>query len=147
MLRRPFTASLTRCEFLEHQMNDSQPVTSHQSPGGDGHLSEQEAVRITQQDEVPALTSFVAALEMGAPVSTDKAARLLKHMVKEQMSMDAGLIADQMRHDQWESHLSGDETVIILADRALTFLATQEGVVLFNFFVKTFAGTNGTMFD
>ena len=128
-------------------MNDSKLDPSAQESHGEGHLSEQEAVRITQQEDVPELVSFIIALKMRTPISTDMAARLLKHMVKQQMSTDAGLIADQMRHDEWEPHLLQGETLILLADRALAYLATPEGIQLFNFFVKTFAETSGDMYD
>ena len=128
-------------------MNDSRLDHSTQAPHGEGHLSEQEAVRITQQEDVPELVSFIIALHMSKPVSTDMAARLLKHMVKQQMSTDAGLIADQMRQDKWTSHLAHGETLLLLADRALAYLATHEGIQLFNFFVKTFAETSGEMYD
>ncbi len=128
-------------------MNDSRLDHPAQASQGEGHLSEQEAVRITRQEDVPELVSFVIALQMSRPVSTDMAARLLKHMVKQQKSMDTGVIADQMRQDKWASHLAHGETLILLADRALAYLATHEGIQLFNFFVKTFAETNGVMYD
>lgn len=128
-------------------MNKSNPVDPTQNAHEEPHLSEQEAVRITQQDDVPELVEFVLALKMAEPISTDKAARLLKHLVKEQMSSDAGMIADQMRHDHWDANLSKGETLILLADRALGYLATDAGVALFNFFVKTFAETSGDMYD
>lgn len=83
---------------------------------------------------------------MRTPISTDKAASLLEHMVKQQMSSDTSQIADQMRHDGWEESLSDGETLTLLAGRALAYLATHEGIALFNFFVKTFARTSGTMF-
>ena len=128
-------------------MNDTKHDQPAQAARDVGHLSEQEAVRITRQEDVPELVSFVIALQMIKPVSTDMAARLLKHLVKLQMSTDAGLIADQMRLDQWESHLAQGESLTLLAQRALTYLATHEGIELFNFFVKTFAETNGEMYD
>ncbi|MBC7416476.1 MAG: hypothetical protein H7327_16255 [Herminiimonas sp.] len=128
-------------------MNDSKRSTLGQTSHPEAPVSDREAVRITQHENVPELVAFIIALQMGRRISTDKAARLLEHMVKEQMSTDAGLIADQMRSDHWEADLSDGETLIVLAQRALGYLATDDGVALFNFFVKTFAGTSGDMFD
>jgi hypothetical protein len=110
-------------------------------------LSETEAVRITHLEDRAELAVFVAALGMRTPVSTDKIAFLLEHMLKEQMSADTATIASQMRNDHWEHHLSDGETLEIVAHRALTFLRTHEGIALFNFFTKTFAKTSGAMFS
>jgi hypothetical protein len=130
-------------------MNDSNSNSAHvdQSGNSQDRTSEQEAVRITQQDDVPELVEFVLVLKMKRPVSTDKAARLLKHMVKQQMASNSSQIADRMRDDGWETDLSEGETLAFLADRVLAYLATHEGIALFNFFVKTFAKTNGEMFE
>jgi hypothetical protein len=118
----------------------SQPVAA-------GHLSEQEAVRITRQEDIPELVEFILALKMHRPVSTDQAARLFRHMVKQQTASDDCLIADQMRADGWESRLSEGETMTMLAGRVSAYLTSHAGVSLFNFFVKTFANTSGAMFD
>ena len=128
-------------------MNNSQPLPAGQPVMPFGHTSEQEAVRITHQDDVPELATFVMALKMRTPISTDKAATLLEHMVKQQMNSDSSQVADQMRDDGWEADLSDGETLTVVADDALAYLATHEGIALFNFFVKTFARTSGTMFD
>lgn len=128
-------------------MNHEETTTPTLPQVAQGHTSEQEAVRITRQDDVPELVDFILALKMQRPASTDQAARLLKHMVKQQTSSDNDLIADQMRTDGWESHVSEGETLAILAQRVTGYLATDAGVALFNFFVQTFAHTSGTMFD
>lgn len=128
-------------------MNEFKPLPSHQASSAQGHTSEQEAERITQQDDVPELVEFVLVLKMLRPVSTDKAARLLEHLVKQQMTSDSSRIADTMRENGWEADLSDGETLALLADRVLAYLATHEGIALFNFFVKTFAKTSGEMFD
>ena len=130
-------------------MNDSNfnSTLADDSRNTQGHTSEQEAMRITQQADVPELVEFVLVLKMKRPISTDKAARLLKHMVKQQMTSDSSQIADQMRDDGWVADLSEGETLPLLADRVLAYLATHEGIALFNFFVKTFANTSGEMFD
>lgn len=128
-------------------MNDSNSALADQSRNVQGHTSEQEAVRITRQDDVPELVEFVLVLKMKRPVSTDKAARLLQHMVKQKMTSDSSQIADQMRDDGWETDLSEGETLPLLAARVLAYLASNEGIALFNFFVKTFANTSGAMFD
>ena len=62
-------------------------------------------------------------------------------------SSDSSQLADQMRDDGWEADLSDGETLAVVADDALAYLATHEGIALFNFFVRTFARTSGTMFD
>jgi hypothetical protein len=111
------------------------------------HTSEQEAVRITRQEDIPELVEFILALEMNKPVSTDQAARLFKHMVKLQTASDAVLIADQMCADGWEACLSEGETLATLADRVSAYLATHAGISLFNFFVLTFARTSGNMYE
>lgn len=110
------------------------------------HLSQSEALRITHLEDQPELAVFVAALGMRQPVSTDKMAFLLEHMIKEQMTADTTTIAAQMRNDGWEQALSEGETLDTVAHRALLFLRTQEGITLFNFFAKIFAKTSGTMF-
>jgi hypothetical protein len=109
-------------------------------------LSEAEAVRITHLEDRAELAVFVAALGMRKPVSTDKIAFLLEHMLKEQMSADTTAVASQMRSDHWEHHLSDGETLEVVAHRALAFLRTHEGIALFNFFTKIFAKTSGAMF-
>jgi ADP-ribosylglycohydrolase len=111
------------------------------------HLSDDEATRITHNEDQQQLAAFVSALGMQRPVSTDKAAFLLEHMIKEQMSTDAQTIAAQMRSDHWENNFADDETVELIADRALSYLSTDEGVKLFNFFAKVFAKTSGSMFE
>lgn len=128
-------------------MNNSKALSVGEPSGIRVHTSEQEAMRITYQEDVPELVEFVLALKLRAPISTDKAARLLERMVKRQMSSDASQIEDQMLDDGWEENLSDGETLTVLADRALAYLATHEGIALFNFFVRTFAGTSGTMFE
>ena len=128
-------------------MNDFAPFPAGQPSGAQVHISEREAVRLTQEDDVPELMEFVLALKMRKPISTNKAAKLLKHLVKQQMTSDTSQIADQMRDDGWEESLSSDETLALLAERILAYLATHEGIALFNFFVRTFARTNGEMFD
>ena len=112
----------------------------------EAHLSNDEAVDITHHDDKPELAAFVAALGMQNSVSTDRAAFLLEHMIKEQMSSDTETLASQMRADGWEAKLLEGESLTDVAARALAFLATPEGEQLFNFFVKTFAKTSGQMF-
>lgn len=80
-------------------MNQAKPTSHAIQQIAEGHMSEQEAVRITRQEDVPELVEFIQALQMKRPVSTDQAARLLRHMVKEQTASDDALIADQMRTD------------------------------------------------
>ena len=119
----------------------AQPIDSS------SHVSETEAIRITRQDDIPELVEFVLALKMNAPISVDKAAAFLSCMVKHQMGIDASQVVDQMRDDGWEASLSNGETLLVVADRLLAYLATHEGIALFNFYVKTFARTSGKMFD
>lgn len=128
-------------------MNNVKPPPAVLPQMAFGHTSEQEAIRITHEDDVPELSAFVMALKMKTPISTDRAATLLEHMVKQQTSSDSSQLADQMRDDGWEADLSDGETLAVVADDALAYLATHEGIALFNFFVRTFARTSGTMFD
>ncbi|MDB5756459.1 MAG: hypothetical protein JWR56_2887 [Massilia sp.] len=111
------------------------------------HLSDRDAKLIARYEGAPALAGFVAALNMQRPVTSNKAARLLEHLIKETMSATTGLIEGQMRIDHWEKDLSDGEVLPLLAERAQLFLDTPEGVQLFNFFAKTFAKTTGEMFD
>lgn len=111
------------------------------------HLSDNAATRITRREGEPELSAFVAALNMVRPVSTDKAALLLEHIIKESMSADIALLEGQMRTDHWEADLSDGETFAGLAERAHMFLETPEGIRLFNFFTKIFAKTTGEMFE
>ncbi|MDB5936437.1 MAG: hypothetical protein JWQ01_3781 [Massilia sp.] len=119
-----------------------------EAPGANGEtrLSNDEALNITHDEDKPELAAFVSALGMRKPVSTDQAAFLLEHMIKEQMSADTNEIALQMRTDHWENNLSEGESLEEVAHRAFVFLSTPEGDRLFNFFVKTFAKTSGQMF-
>lgn len=119
------------------------PAANHlEYPAHDeGHLSDDEALRITHDEDEPQLAAFVSALGMQRPVSTDKVAFLLEHMIKEQMSADTAAIADQMRNDHWEADLTAGETLTEVAHRALSYLRTHEGIRLFNFFAKIFAKT------
>jgi hypothetical protein len=111
------------------------------------HLSDNAATRITRREGEEELSAFVAALNMVRPVSTDKAALLLEHVIKESMSANIALLEGQMRTDGWEADLSAGETLAVLAERAALFLENPEGIRLFNFFAKTFAKTTGEMFD
>ena len=107
------------------------------------HTSEAEAIRITRQEDVPELVEFVLALKMRRPISTDMGAALLTHLVMQQRSTDASQIADKMAADNWTALISDGETLPVLAERVLAYLATHDGIGLFNFFVKTFACSNG----
>lgn len=111
------------------------------------HISDNAATRITRREGEPELSAFVAALNMVRPASTDKAAQLLEHIIKESMSADIALLEGQMRADHWEDDLADGETLAELAERAHWFLETPEGIRLFNFFAKTFAKTTGEMFE
>ena len=128
-------------------MNDLKRVPGQDPAITKQHISELEAVRITQTTDLPELMAFVVALKMIEPVSTDRAAKLVKHIVKQQMISDSVLIADQMRDDGWEADLTNGETLAVLAERASDYFSTQAGTSLFNFFVMTFAKTTGHMFD
>ena len=111
------------------------------------HLSDAQANRITHKEHQAELAEFVASLNVGGAVSTDKAAFLLEHMIKESMSADSTSIADQMRADQWDRDLGDGETVERVAERVSLFLATEDGIRLFNFFVKVLARTNDEIYD
>ncbi len=111
------------------------------------HISDHAAARITRREGDPELSAFVAALTMVRPVSADKAALLLEHVIKESMSANIALLEGQMRTDGWDADLSAGETLATVAERAAFFLESPDGIRLFNFFAKTFAKTTGEMFD
>jgi hypothetical protein len=113
----------------------------------DSALTDSEAETIVRGECQDKLQSFIAALQMKRPVSTDKAAILLKHIVKGQMATDASLIAGQMRLDHWELSLANGDNLAVLAERARDFLDTEEGAALYDFFVKVFSHTQERMFD
>jgi hypothetical protein len=124
-------------------------MTTDPSTNGsnEAHLSDQDAKLIARYEGAPELAAFVAALNMQRPVTANKAARLLEHIIKEQMSATADLVEGQMRTDHWDKDLSSGESLPELAGRAQLFLESPAGVQLFNFFAKTFARTTGEMFD
>jgi hypothetical protein len=118
------------------------------TPGEDAaHLSDKDAALIARYEGAPELAAFVAALNMQRPVTSNKAARLLEHVIRETMSATVALIEGQMRTDHWDKDLSDGETLALLAERAQLFLESPQGIQLFNFFAKTFAKTTGEMFD
>jgi hypothetical protein len=125
------------------------PRTNSSAGSGyeEAHLSDQDAKLIARYEGAPELADFVAALNMQSAVTSNRAARLLEHIIKESMSSTAALIEAQMRNDHWENVLSPGETLPELAERAQRFLESPAGVELFNFFAKTFAKTTGEMFD
>lgn len=128
-------------------MNNFEPAAEAHAAGVQAPISAEQATRTTHQDAIPQLNDFILSLQMHRPVSTDRAAELLEHLVKLQMASDDVRIADQMRDDGWEANLSDGETVTVLGNRAFAYLATSEGQSLFNFIVKTCAKTTGTMFE
>lgn len=118
------------------------------SPDDDkAHLTKGEAKDTVRDEGNSELAAFVAALQMRRPVSNDKAAQLLEHVIKETMSAAVGWLEGQMRADHWEEFLSDGETLTLLAQRAHRYLESNPGVELFNLFAKTFAKTTGEMFD
>jgi hypothetical protein len=126
---------------------DPRTNSSAGSGNEEAHLSDHDAKLIARYEGAPELADFVAALNMQSAVTSNRAARLLEHIIKESMSSTAALIEAQMRIDHWENVLSPGETLPELAERAQRFLETPAGVELFNFFAKTFAKTTGEMFD
>jgi hypothetical protein len=118
------------------------------SPEDDkAHLTNGEAQELARDEGDDEIAAFVAALQMQRPVSTDKAAQLLEHVIKETMSATVSWLEGQMRNDRWDEFLGQGETLTLLAQRANKYLESAEGVELFNLFTKTFAKTTGEMFD
>lgn len=117
------------------------PNTNSAASSGDeaAHLFDKDAALIARYKGAPELAAFVAALNMQRPVTSNRAARLLEHVIKETMSATVALIEGQMRTDHWDKDLSDGETLAILAERAQLFLETPEGIQL--------ARTTGEMFD
>jgi hypothetical protein len=130
--------------FKERKMADH-PRTVY-SDVIDSGLTDTEAETIVRGEGQARLQAFISALRMQRPVSTDKAALLLKHIVKGQMATDAALIAGQMRLDHWELALANGDNLAVLAERARDFLDTEEGIALYDFFVQVFARTRERMF-
>lgn len=126
--------------------NDKLASTPEQASDIKSPLSNTEAVQTTHQEARRELALFLDALGMQQRVSIDQLAFLLEHLIKEQTASDAAMIRDQMRAEHWEKNLSEGESLIEIAQRAAAYLATAEGIRLFNFFVKIFARTTPVMF-
>jgi hypothetical protein len=110
-------------------------------------LSEACAVDATHQQARSELALFTEALALPVSMSTDKVALLLEHVIKEQTSSDSSLIRDQMIRDGWEKEGIDATLIETIAQRASAYLATDKGIKLFNFFVKTYARTSPKMFE
>ncbi len=126
---------------------DPSTIAAASADDDKAHLTRSEAKDTVRADGDTELASFVAALQMRRPVSSDKAAQLLEHVIKETMSATVDWLEGQMRTDHWEDFLSEGETLTLLAERAHKYLESNPGVELFNLFAKTFAKTTGEMFD
>ena len=105
-------------------------------------LSDAQAINVTHQHAREELRLFSTALGMAAPVSIDKVAFLLEHLIKEQTSSDAAMIRDQMVRDGWAQRSENAEPIDVIAERASLYLASEKGIELFNFFVNIFARTS-----
>jgi hypothetical protein len=120
---------------------------SKQAGADQAHISDADANHITRHECDAELAAFVDALTMQRPVSIEKVAQLLEHSLKDTMSANASLIENQMRLDHWDGDLGNGETLGELANRALLFLETPEGLRLYNFFARTYARTTGEIYD
>lgn len=105
----------------------------------DPEISPEEAQALTRAECRRRLDAFISALDMRGAVSPDKAAALVKHIVKDGMAGDSRLIAGQMRIDHWERELSNGDNPDVLAERIRAFLDTQEGADFHHFFAGLFA--------
>jgi hypothetical protein len=112
----------------------------------DSELTESEAEALAGNECQTRLREFIAALKMQRPISSEKAAILLKHIVKNQMADDANLIAGQMRLDHWELGLANGDNPVVLAERACAYLNSAEGAALYDCFSKIFARSRERMF-
>lgn len=108
-------------------------------------ISQAQAVDTTHRQNEAELEEFAAVLGLPATFSIDKLATLLEHLVMQQTSADSQMIRDQMVRDGWEKTLGSETSIDALAERATTFLSSEHGIALFNFFVKTFARTSSKM--
>lgn len=126
---------------------DPHTIDSPSAGQDDAHLSQAEAKDITREDNDQQLQRFIAAIGMQRPVSTEQAARLLEHVIKEAMSATIDWLEGQMRSDGWEAALAPGEDLHTLAGRAQAYLESPDGLELFNLFTKTFARTTGKIFD
>ena len=129
---------------------------SHEAPSPDASakvkspLSEMQAVDTTHGQARAELAEFAGALGTVVPVSIDKLAVLLEHLIKQQTSSDSAMIRDQMVRDGWDcggADADADaESINVIAERVTNYLATEKGIALFNFFVKIFARTSSKIF-
>ena len=109
-------------------------------------ISQAQAVDATHGQARAELVQFAEELGLPATVSVDKLATLLEHLVKQQTSADSSMIRDQMVRDGWDHALGGSVSVETIAARITTFLASEKGIELFNFFVKIFARTTSKIY-
>lgn len=121
--------------------DNQEPFALHQ----ESHLSGAEAVRITHRECKPQLDEFAAAIGTIVPVSNEKAALLLENIIKHSLTASSTFIEEQMRLSHWEESLSAGETLASVADRIFVFLGTENGIRLYNFFVRIFARTGDEM--
>jgi hypothetical protein len=112
----------------------------------DPHLSRQEAVNALRSGAPREVNLFIEALQMQNPVPYEAAAKFLALSVKDGLPPDSTGLADNMRQQDWEQYLSSGEDLQVIGERAETFLRTEDGISLINFFIKTIAKTNDSIF-
>ena len=105
----------------------------------DPGLSEVEARHLAHHACQQKLAEFLSAMAMQKPVSHDKAATLIRHIVKNGIAADPLLVAGQMRINHWEGGLANGDNLDVLAERACAFLATAQGHQLLAFFARIFS--------
>lgn len=81
------------------------------------------------------------------PVSNDKVALLLEKIILQSLTASSTLIEAHLRSNGWEESLASNETIATVADRIFVFLATEDGIRLYNFFVNILAKTTDEMRD
>jgi hypothetical protein len=105
----------------------------------DPGLSDVEARQLAHHACQQKLDEFVSAMAMQKPVSNDKAATLIRHIVKNGIAADPLLVAGQMRINHWEGGLANGDNLDVLAERACAFLAMSQGRYLLAFFSRVFS--------
>lgn len=112
----------------------------------DPHLTHEEANQVLMENQEQCLEKFRAVLQMTTPVSAEKAHGLMMALVREVTTSYADYIADTMRAQDWGQFFPEDDSLLAAAGRAADFFNTETGLQVYNFYVKTYSKTNGTMF-
>lgn len=93
------------------------------------------------------LRAFAAVLGMRDPVTEDEALRLLEAVGKDALVEQPDAIADRMALYGWDRRLAPGEDLREIGKRAADWLATPEGLALFNALTRELATIDASMFE